>query len=575
MLGSVLEGKYRLVHELGAGGMGVVYLAEHETIERKVAIKVLHQQLASDRSVRRRFETEAKAIARLKHPNCVMLYEFGYSNEIEALFAVFEYVEGKSLESWVGQALPVGDVVQLGIQVASGIGHSHDNNIIHRDLKPENIMIAPNGGKAGFELKLLDFGIARIAEDDEKRTRLTQMGQMFGTPPYMSPEQIRAKLNVTHATDIYSIGVIMYEMLEGELPFLGDTPIETVMMHLNEEVPPFSRKGIPKELCDIVMRCLEKDAQDRFESCEELAEALRGLEIGDEATSLLAAPYTAKISAPSAKDELSEDGEESDTGRDADEDIASGPTLLAGSTAEDLAEAEKEKEPPNESHTESQDSQISQEASTPPPKEVTTQDVMNDEEFEGAFPAGRPTLIVGAIVALVLVVGGVLAIVVLTSTDPETSADADEEVAVASDTSSEDERRANSNRDDEVPEEELAAVEDDPDGDDDVDTDDDAGDEEVAGDDDADEEGDEERASDDRGTATEQPATEASPSTSGSTQPEPTPPPQQDPPPRQPEEEPSSPSAPDAITLPGPDDNDNDDDGPTQVPEGIGLPAPN
>lgn len=274
--GEVLEGKYRLIEELGAGGMGQVYLAQHETIERQVAIKVLHRDLANDESVRRRFEREAKAIARLRHPNCVMLYEFGFSEEFQALFAVFEYVEGCSLEEFIGREFPVGDVVEIGAQVAGGMAHAHDQKIIHRDLKPENIMVVPHGDRP--EVKVLDFGIARIAEEDEKRTRLTKMGQMFGTPPYMSPEQVRAKLNVTYATDIYAIGVIMYELLEGRLPFLGDTPIETAMMHLNDDVPDIEREGVPQDLMDVVFRCLEKDADDRFDNCGELESALRAVE---------------------------------------------------------------------------------------------------------------------------------------------------------------------------------------------------------------------------------------------------------------------------------------------------------
>ena len=309
-----MEGKYRVKRELGVGGMGRVYLAQHEQIERPVAIKVLHQDLASDEAVRRRFETEAKAIARLRHPNCVMLYEFGYSEEIEALFAVFEYVEGKSLEAWVGKQLPVGDIVHAGRQVAEGISHAHKQKIIHRDLKPENIMVVAD--EAEQNIKVLDFGIARIAEDDEKRTRLTQMGQMFGTPPYMSPEQVRAKLNVTFATDIYAIGVILYEMLEGRLPFLGDTPIETVMMHLNEEVPPFEREGVPEELQQIVLRCLEKEAEDRFESCRALGEALKALDVDS--------PQPLELTAAAFEEE--DDAEDEEVSR---EELASAPTMVA------------------------------------------------------------------------------------------------------------------------------------------------------------------------------------------------------------------------------------------------------
>lgn len=276
LVGTLIEGKYLLERELGAGGMGAVYLARHKTIEREVAIKLLHRSLASDASIRRRFETEARAIARLSHPGCVMLYEFGLEPELEALYAVFEYVKGRSLEKWAGQKLAIDDVLDLGRQVVAAIEHAHSQKIIHRDLKPDNIMVTiADSGK--LEVKVLDFGIARIAEDDDEtqdQSRLTKTGQMFGTPPYMSPEQIKAKLNITFATDIYSIGVILYELIEGRLPFLADSPIETVMLHLNEEVPPMVRSDLPEELRQIVMRCLQKDPDDRFGSCTELREAL-------------------------------------------------------------------------------------------------------------------------------------------------------------------------------------------------------------------------------------------------------------------------------------------------------------
>ncbi len=274
--GTLLEGKYLLERELGAGGMGQVFLAQDTTIDRAVAIKLLHRDLAMDPAVRKRFETEAKAIARLRHPNCVLLYEFGYSDQLEALFAAFEYVEGSSLEAWVGQQLPIGHVLEIGRQVAEGIHHAHGQKIIHRDLKPDNIMVSTDSD-GQLNVKVLDFGIARITED-EKTTRLTKMGQMFGTPPYMSPEQIQAKKDVTILADLYAIGVILYELVEGRLPFIGETVIETCMAHLSEEVPPLEREGVPAELETIIFRCLEKHAEDRYESGRALARALEDVE---------------------------------------------------------------------------------------------------------------------------------------------------------------------------------------------------------------------------------------------------------------------------------------------------------
>ncbi len=438
--GTVLEGKYRLEREVGAGGMGQVFLAEHETIERTVAIKVLHQELASDESVRRRFETEAKAIARLKHPNCVMLYEFGYSDEIEALFAVFEYVEGTSLEYLIGKQLPVADVLEVGKQVADGIDHAHDQNVIHRDLKPENIMAVSSKGEP--VLKVLDFGIARIAEDDEKSTRLTKMGQMFGTPPYMSPEQVRAKLNITFATDIYAIGVILYELLEGELPFIGDTPIATVMMHLNDEVPPIERDDVPEELVAIVMRCLEKEAGDRFSSCAALQQALDEVEWSRRQPSMLVDDGESDV-APSPSDsdealkatmgtpeegiEKSESdetsgaaGESGESDGEQPEDIASAPTMMADEAPDSARGAG--------------DEQVGSGASS---SATTTDDIEDyDDGFDEALVGWgerRTRLIVASVALIALVIlGGAVAMVVLPS-DPVEGDDAPDEHAASAD----------------------------------------------------------------------------------------------------------------------------------------------
>ncbi len=556
LVGTVLEGKYRLQRELGAGGMGVVYLARHETIERKVAIKVLHNKLASDESVRRRFETEAKAIARLQHSNCVMLYEFGYSEEIEALFAVFEFVDGSSLESWVGKRLPLSDVLGLGIQVADGINHAHDNNIIHRDLKPENIMIASDGDGGKFKAKVLDFGIARIAEEDEKNTRLTQMGQMFGTPPYMSPEQVRAKLNVTYATDLYSIGVILYEMIEGELPFLGDTPIETVMMHLNDEVPPMRRKGVPEELASIVSRCLEKDAEQRFESSAALVDALEAVELSTTGPSALATANFSKlvgvavdtdeggVDAPSSPE--SESLEES-----REEDVANGPTLLA-------PESEEVQAPQDE---------------VAAPQEISTQDVA-DDDVEFAMPTRKPIWVVAILLVFLLGGGAVLGVAIFSSVDESeeaseqaTSDELDEAVA-------EDDEIDETDEADETDEEaELAAIEDE-EGSNSAEKD----------------EGEEDLAQEEEEGEAEQEQAQEDSDASQPSQPEPAPsqPAPSAPPPQEPEttpeprqeedEEPGQPGAPDAISLPGggeeEDDVEDDDEESPQGPEGIGLPAP-
>ena len=421
MVGSVIEGKYRLQRELGAGGMGLVYLARHETIERSVAIKVLHKKLADDEAVRRRFETEAKAIARLRHPNCVMLYEFGFSETLDALFAVFEYVEGTSLESCVGEPLPITDALEVARQVADGIAHAHENKIIHRDLKPENIMVVPRAGR--LEVKVLDFGIARIAEDDEKRTRLTQVGEMFGTPPYMSPEQVRAKLNVTAATDIYAIGIILYEMLEGTLPFLGDTPIETVMMHLNDEVPPFTRQGIPEALQEIVAQCLAKDAEDRFDSCNDLLAALNAVDATGGEPSILAS-----MAAASDEQESSTAGAD----QERDKEIASAPTMLdhGGGAAEQKTEVASTDD--SDSISANGDASDTDVALQPESDLGPTQDQEQQRISTIAPGHSSDRVVLVAVLALfvLVLVGGVGLLVFLTSEDDSVVA-GDEEAAQA------------------------------------------------------------------------------------------------------------------------------------------------
>ncbi len=396
-VGVVLAGKYRFLEELGAGGMGQVFLAVDETIDRKVAIKVLHQELASDEAVRRRFETEAKAIARLHHPNCVMLYEFGFSEELDALYAVFEYVEGFSLESLVGERLSLGDILAVGTQVARAIGHAHKNQIIHRDLKPENIMVV--GDAESMSIKVLDFGIARIAENDEKRTRLTQMGQMFGTPLYMSPEQARAKLDVTYSTDIYAIGVILYEMAEGRLPFMGETPIETVMMHIHDDVPQMERDNLPTDLEGIILTCLQKDADGRFDSCEALARALDSVtERGEEEESIL----TDKLLAV-------QQGEESDA--EEKKRIETASTLLAHHSE---AEDEGEEESPGQTSEDSDDEEMvtapsmvdrssEEEVEEPTPQEGWDDDLAVETMVPGM--GGKKKMVIALL--LVVLLGGV------------------------------------------------------------------------------------------------------------------------------------------------------------------------
>ncbi|MBA2663353.1 MAG: protein kinase [Bradymonadaceae bacterium] len=283
--GKLLEGRYLLESKIGEGGMGAVYLATQLRVGRKVAVKFLHGAAADSASARKRFEIEAQAIGRLNHPNCITLFDFGYSEELDALYTVVEFIEGDSLFKIVGQRLPMSRVVRIMRQVAAAIDHAHANRIIHRDLKPENIMLSVDS--LGYEhVKVLDFGIARLVEegspDEKTQIRLTRTGSVFGTPPYMSPEQVLGKSDVTHLTDLYSLGVMLYELVTGHLPFQGVSPLEVALMHVKEPVPPITRADVPESLKRIVFHLLEKAPQDRFQTCGELIMALDGVDLSAE-----------------------------------------------------------------------------------------------------------------------------------------------------------------------------------------------------------------------------------------------------------------------------------------------------
>ena len=278
-VGTVIEEKFRLDEKIGEGSMGAVYRGTQLMVDRTVAVKLLHPGFAGHDKIQARFEVEARAIARLNHPNCITLYDFGYSEEMEAFYTVVEYIDGIPLEQLTASRPPVSRVVELIKQTASALGHAHHHGILHRDLKPENIMIAEMTD--GSEMvKVLDFGIAQIMqgtaeEDDDFETdRLTSVGEVFGTPPYMSPEQSKSTHDLTTATDIYSLGIIFYELLEGRLPFMADTPVEIMAMHRSEPPPPMNRPGIPEPVESLVFQMLAKDPEQRPDGGEAIAEAL-------------------------------------------------------------------------------------------------------------------------------------------------------------------------------------------------------------------------------------------------------------------------------------------------------------
>ena len=272
-------GPYEIQSPLGAGGMGEVYRARDSRLGRHVAIKVLPEAFARDAERLRRFETEARAIAALNHPNILSIHDIGTYEG--APYLVSECLEGRSIRVELsGGALPLRRAVDYSIQIAHGLAAAHDKGIVHRDLKPENVFITREG-----RVKILDFGLAKLARpeassDDGVTMEAvpTSAGAVLGTVGYMSPEQVRGAPTDARS-DIFALGTILYEMLFGQRAFRRDTSAETMTAILKEEPPEFSLTGKPisPALERIVRRCLEKNPLHRFQSARDLAFNLEGL----------------------------------------------------------------------------------------------------------------------------------------------------------------------------------------------------------------------------------------------------------------------------------------------------------
>jgi len=287
LIDSVFDGRYRIIRKLGAGGMANVYLAEDQELGRSVAIKILDGRHAADNSFIERFRREAKNAAGLSHPNIVSIYDRG---EAEGTYYIaMEYLSGRSLKELIVSRgpTPIKIAVDYTRQMLAALGFAHRNGIVHRDIKPHNVVVDSDG-----RLKVTDFGIARSGA-----SQMTEVGSIIGTAQYLSPEQARGA-PVDQRSDVYSVGVVLYEMLTGKVPFTGDTPLEIAMKHLSEvPVPPSeTREDVPEDLDYIVLRALAKDPEDRYQTAEEmdadLARVQRGLsvssETADAATAVLA-----------------------------------------------------------------------------------------------------------------------------------------------------------------------------------------------------------------------------------------------------------------------------------------------
>lgn len=272
LIGAEVIGQYRILSRIGEGGMGGVYLAEQPSMGRHVAIKVLHPWLCRDGEGVRRFQSEAIAIARVEHPNIVSVFNHG-SLPGGQLFLAMEYCRGRTLSKELGAGrMSVERVVQIAEQCAAALSEAHRSGVIHRDLKPGNIMLAPAPDGTDV-VKLLDFGIAKV---DGKAA--TQTNGWIGTPQYMSPEQITGS-GVDARSDIYSLGLVVYEMLTGRPPFISDNPLSYVHSHVYEEPPQLSSAApgatIPRPIEDCVMWALAKDPRDRPGSAATFAARLR------------------------------------------------------------------------------------------------------------------------------------------------------------------------------------------------------------------------------------------------------------------------------------------------------------
>src|SRR5215813_3990193 len=281
LTGQLLDGRYRIEDIVGQGGMGVVYRAKHIHIDAPVAIKVLNHALVSNQSAIERFRREAKAAGRFNHPNAVQVTDFGVADN-KTVYLVMELVEGKSLRDLLREKRPfeVGRAVNLMTQVCSAVDAAHESGVIHRDLKPDNILV--RNIEAVEEVKVLDFGIAKLKQREGmvgNIVTLTEAGAIIGTPSYMSPEQCHGHELDTHS-DIYSLGVITYEMVCGQPPFDGTTAAEIIAKHLRDEPRPLRslRPELPPALDQAVLRALNKDASLRQRSANEFGlELLDGL----------------------------------------------------------------------------------------------------------------------------------------------------------------------------------------------------------------------------------------------------------------------------------------------------------
>lgn len=281
LIGTRLAGKYEIISVLGTGGMGVVYKGRQDIMDRIVAIKMLQSHHLNDSMSVKRFQQEGKATCKLNHPHIITVYDFGIAQQTGQPYIVMDYLQGIALSDVIKQEGQIGvdRAVKIFQQAAEALGHAHKQGVVHRDLKPSNIVLINYDGDKDF-VKVVDFGVAQLMEDqtgDGGQQRLTQMGEVCGSPVYMSPEQAQGH-KLDNRSDIYSMGVVMYETLTNRLPLLGKTMVETMRKHIEEDAPPFSQVRpdlyIPERVEQIIMKAMSKSPADRFPSMEHLVQEL-------------------------------------------------------------------------------------------------------------------------------------------------------------------------------------------------------------------------------------------------------------------------------------------------------------
>jgi serine/threonine-protein kinase len=288
MIGTVLSGRYRLEAKLGSGGMSTVYLAKDETLDRPVAVKVMHREMSEQADQLERFRQEARAVAKLSHPNVVSVIDAGEDGGHP--YIVFEYVEGETLKQRISRigALDIQEAIAYAIEIGRGLSVAHGRNLVHRDIKPQNVLIDDEG-----RAKLTDFGISRQLEQDG----MTATGRVLGTTDYVAPEQAMGH-GADPRSDIYSLGVVLYEMLVGQVPFHADSQVGVAMKHVNEELPDVQRRRpeASAAVALVVERATAKSPDERYQDVGEMiddlstaleVEAARAGSTTGEATSVL------------------------------------------------------------------------------------------------------------------------------------------------------------------------------------------------------------------------------------------------------------------------------------------------